>query len=88
MSLLRIFRNLAVLVILAMGYLSLSPTPVAAQSSCRPLGTACTQYGWNAQCCNHYCSPYAHRCCLPFHNMACRSSAQCCSGACLQGRCL
>lgn len=88
MALLRTLRNLAVLVILTVAALSLISRPVAAQSSCQALGTVCTQYGWNAQCCNHWCSPSARRCCLPFHNQACSSWSQCCSGACVQGRCL
>jgi hypothetical protein len=41
MSLLRILRNLAVLVILTVAVLSLNPRPVAAQSSCKPLGSSC-----------------------------------------------
>ncbi len=89
MSLLRILRNLAVLLILTVGFLSLSPRTVAAQSSCHPIGTACSSSTWTrGQCCYGWCSPYAHRCCLPFHNMACSSWTQCCSGACVQGRCL
>ena len=79
MALLRILRNLAVLVILTVAALSLIPRPVAAQSTCRPLGTGCNT---SAQCCNHWCGPYARRCCLPLHNMACRKSTDCCSGFC------
>jgi hypothetical protein len=85
MTLLRILRNVAVLVILTVAALSLNPRPVAAQSSCKPLGNWCTS---SAQCCNRWCGPYAHRCCLPLHNMACTSSAQCCSGMCISGHCL
>ena len=87
MSLLRILRNLAVLVILTVAALSLNPRPVAAQSSCQPLGGFCTQYGLTAQCCNHWCG-IRRTCCLPFHNMYCTASAQCCSGVCISGRCL
>jgi hypothetical protein len=84
MSLLRILRNLAVLVILTVAYLSLLPRPMAAQTSCQPLGTACNS---SAQCCNHWCGPYARRCCKPLHGMTCSSWIQCCSGVCINGGC-
>jgi hypothetical protein len=79
MSLLRILRNLAVLVILTVGVLTLSPRPMAAQSSCKPLGDWCTS---SAQCCNRWCG-VRRQCCLPLHNMACKKSTDCCSGVCL-----
>lgn len=82
MSLLRILRNLAVLVILTVGILSLTPRTVAAQSSCRPLGTVCTS---SRQCCNSYCG--SGRCCLFLHNAICKSNAQCCGLSCISGRC-
>ena len=85
MSLLRILRNLAVLVILTVGFLSLSPRPIAAQSTCGQLGAVCTTA---AQCCVHYCSPRTLRCCIPLHNRACTNWTQCCSGMCSGGRCL
>lgn len=89
MTLLRMLRNVAVLVILTVGVLTLSPRPMAAQTSCQPLGTACNS---SAQCCNHWCGPYARRCCLPLHNMLCTKAADCCSGVCLRygayGACL
>jgi hypothetical protein len=83
MTLLRMLRNVAVLVILTVAALSLNPRPVAAQSSCQPLGTVCTS---TAQCCTghlRWCSPYVHRCCLPLHNQGCTKSTDCCSGTCL-----
>jgi len=83
MSLLRILRNLAVLVILTVGGLSLSPRPVAAQSVCQPLGAVCTI---TAQCCTHYCGPH-HNCCIPVWGRACRTNADCCSYMCWGGRC-
>jgi len=46
MSLLRIFRNLAVLVILAVGGLSLSPRPRAAQNLCAAY--ACTPHNFDS----------------------------------------
>ncbi len=85
MSLLRILRNLAVLVILAIAGLSLAPHTVAAQSSCGVVGTVCSS---SAQCCLHYCSQITGRCCLPLHNRACTNWTQCCSGQCSGGRCL
>ena len=57
----------------------------ATSSSCTSLGNACTS---STQCCNHWCGPYVHRCCLPLHNMYCTKSSQCCSGACVGNRCL
>lgn len=78
MSLLRILRNLAVLVILTVGVLSLIPRPAAAQSSCLPIGSFCNQRN---QCCDRLCGPY-HRCCLPFKGALCTSNAQCCSYNC------
>jgi hypothetical protein len=82
MSLLRILRNVAVLVILAVAVLSLNPRPMAAQSSCLPLGSACHLHH---QCCNSYCG--AGRCCLFLHNAECTSSEQCCGTSCISGRC-
>jgi len=83
MSLLRVLRNLALLVILTVAGLSLSPRPVAAQS-CRPLGTACTR---SAQCCSRLCG-WHHSCCSePFRNQYCTSWKQCCSALCLNNRC-
>jgi len=83
MTLLRILRNLAVLVILTVAIMSLTPRRVAAQSSCLPLGAYCHPYGGNHQCCNNWCGGTG-RCCLPLHNMVCTSSAQCCSGFCFR----
>jgi hypothetical protein len=78
MSVLRVFRNLAVLVILAAG-LSLSPRPLAAQS-CRPLGAVCN---YTLTCCpGSLCGP-ALRCCnKPFRSMMCTRSDVCCQGIC------
>jgi hypothetical protein len=53
MTFLGILRNLAVLVILTVGWLSLSPHAVAAKITCRPPGSYCT-YPW--QCCFRECS--------------------------------
>jgi FG-GAP-like repeat/Abnormal spindle-like microcephaly-assoc'd, ASPM-SPD-2-Hydin len=58
---------------------TVSLTGTGTAAVCQTLGAACTS---NTQCCNHWCGPYARRCCLPLHNMACTSSAQCCSGMC------
>jgi hypothetical protein len=83
MTILRNFRNLAVVVILTLASLSLSPRPLAAQSSCQPVGGVCNSPGRNAQCCGfHYCSPH-RRCCVPLNHQACTSNTQCCSGICL-----
>lgn len=82
MSLLRILRNLAVLVILTVGILSLSPRPVAAQSTCRPLGSACGTYV--GTCCpGSLCGPHRTCCNKPYRGQICTSSAQCCSGLCM-----
>ena len=89
MSLLRILRNLAVLAILTVGFLSLSPRPMAAQSTCRLLGAFCTTPGFrNAQCGSGLCGPY-HRCCSKVWLWsACSTSAECCNGGlCIFGRC-
>jgi hypothetical protein len=86
MSLLRILRNLAVLVILTVAIMSLTPRTVAAQSSCLPLGAYCHPYGIDHQCCNSWCG-YTSRCCKPLHGMTCSSWIQCCSGACINGGC-
>ena len=84
MTLLRILRNLAVLVILTLGGLSLAQGSVVPQSSCKLLGAFCTSSG---QCCQRYCGPY-HNCCVPFHNRACIRDADCCSYKCQGYRCL
>ena len=86
MSLLRILRNLAVLAILTVGILSLSPRPTAAQSSCRPQGSACTHYGVNPQCCFNWC--YFGHCCSAIHNAYCTSALQCCSRSCILHHCV
>jgi hypothetical protein len=85
MSLLRILRNLAVLVILTVAVLSLNPRPAAAQSSCQPLGWVCT---YTLKCCpGGLCAPslgYGFRCCnKPLRWMACTRSDVCCHGICL-----
>lgn len=85
MTLLRILRNLAVLVILAAGGLSLANRPAAAQSVCKQVGSICSS---NAQCCVKYCGFYTRRCCVPEHNRACTNWTQCCSGQCVSFRCL
>ena len=54
MSLLRTLRNLAVLTILTVGFLSLPPRTVAAQTSCLPARAVCKS---PAQCCSHVCRP-------------------------------
>lgn len=88
MYLLHVLRNLAVLVILTVGVLSLSPRPVVAQSSCQPLGASCSS---TAKCCavdGSFCG-FRHTCCnkLYWHEY-CTSSAQCCSGACWHHMCM
>jgi hypothetical protein len=81
MPLLRIFRNLSVLVILSVGALTLIPRPVAAQSSCHPLGGGCG--GLSVKCCfGLICSSHGTCCSKPFHGMSCTSYVQCCSGDC------
>jgi hypothetical protein len=74
MTLLRILRNLAVLVILAVGWLSLSPRPVAAQS-CQPLGTYCNS---SLKCCpGSLCG--GRRCCnKPYYSQRCGRGDVCC----------
>ena len=63
MTLLRMLRNVAVLVILTVAALSLSPRPVAAQSSCRPLGALCSPN--LPKCCPlSLCGPH-RTCCRP-----------------------
>jgi hypothetical protein len=77
MTLLRILRNLAVLVILTVAALSLNPRPVAAQSSCRPLGWFCSA---TLKCCpGSLCG--GNRCCnKPLYSMECTRSDVCCFG--------
>jgi hypothetical protein len=82
MTLLRMLRNVAVLVILTVAALSLNPRPVAAQSSCRPPGSYCNRY---TKCCNNWC--YDNRCCWAIPGHSCTSGLQCCSGTCVGGRC-
>lgn len=78
MTLLRILRNLAVLVILTVAALSLNPRPVAAQSSCQPVGSVCAR-----GCCpGSLCGPRGTCCDKPYRNQICTSSAECCSGIC------
>ena len=85
MSLLRIFRNLAVLAILTVGILSLSPRPTAAQSSCQTLGGGCGRY---RPCCpGSLCGPRGTCCDKPFYGMYCNISAECCGGLCLHHVC-
>lgn len=85
MSLLRILRNLAVLVILTVAVLSLNPRPVAAQSSCQPLGASCTS---SSQCCTGSFCGWRHSCCdKPYHGQYCNSYVECCSLACFNHRC-
>jgi hypothetical protein len=82
MSLLRILRNFAVLVIFTVAGFSLMPRPVAA-STCVPLGHHCTKQ----QCCAGLCSSLLHYCCIPFPGESCTGPGQCCSGGCFAGRC-
>jgi hypothetical protein len=85
MSLLRSLRNLAVLVIVTVGGLSLIPRPMAALSVCRWKGALCQS---SRQCCLFLlCSPITHRCCGYYHQ-ACTSPTQCCSGICSNGGCI
>jgi hypothetical protein len=86
MSLLRILRNLAVLVILTAGGFSLIPRPVAAQSTCEPLGAYCA-VPYRSQCCGGLCG-WRHTCCdKPYYFSYCTTSAECCSGSCFNHRC-
>jgi|GraSoiStandDraft_60_1057301.scaffolds.fasta_scaffold08806_5 hypothetical protein len=82
MSLLRTARNLAVLVILTVAALAFAPRPVAAQSTCQPLGGYCSTPLRNSQCCSGLCGSHNNCCQLPFRGMYCTSSVQCCSGFC------
>jgi hypothetical protein len=83
MTLLRILRNLAVLVILAVAAVAVAPRPVAAQSTCQSLGASCTYPPWqNSQCCSGLCGPRRTCCSKPLRGMYCTSSVQCCSGFC------
>jgi len=85
MFLLRIFRNLAVLVILTAGF-SLIPRPVAAQSTCEPLGAYCA-VPYHSQCCDGFCG-WKHTCYnKPFWDQYCTTSAECCTGVCWNHRC-
>ena len=87
MTLLRILRNVAVLVILTVAVLSLNPRPMAAQSTCRPLGWVCGIY--TSKCCpGSLCG--GNRCCnKPLYSMACTRSDVCCFGMyCFYGRCV
>ena len=79
MTLLRMLRNLAVLVILTVAALSLNPRPVAAQSSCRPLGGFCSA---TLRCCpGSLCGPRG--CCnKPYYSQMCTRSDVCCTGIC------
>jgi len=83
MTLLRSFRNLAVLAIVTVAGLTLNSRLVAAESSCIPLGgEGCVEIN---QCCAGFC--YHRKCCLLFHNEYCTTSADCCSGACVDHHC-
>ena len=95
MSLLRILRNLAVLVILTVAALSLNPRPVAAQSSCQPLGGFCSV---SRPCCpsspRSLCGRHNMCCNKPLRGMTCSGatdsnglSIECCSGFCFNGAC-
>jgi hypothetical protein len=84
MTLLRILRNFAVLVILTVGAFGLIPRPVAAQSTCEPLGARCAYPPWqNSQCCSGLCGPHGTCCDKPLRNQYCTSSLECCSGFCM-----
>lgn len=84
MFLLRILRNLAALVIVTIGGLSVMSRPMAAQSSCQPLGGPCEA---KSQCCSGLCG-WRYSCCdKPFHGQYCVSYAECCSRSCVNHRC-
>ena len=89
MSLLHILRNLAVLVIITAGGFSLIPRPVAAQSTCEPLGASCSGPEiHNSECCSSICG-WRRTCCdKPFPNQYCTTNAECCSGGCFNHRCV
>ena len=84
MSLLRVLRNLGVLVILTVGGASLVPRPMAAQSTCTPRGDYCSHPGITSQCCSRYCGPHNY-CCFAFEHEGCTNNRDCCSGICLAG---
>jgi hypothetical protein len=85
MSLLRILRNFAALVILTVGGFTLIPPPVAAQSTCHPLGAFCNS---TAQCCPGSLCGFRRTCCdRPLEGEYCTTSAQCCDGFCFEHRC-
>jgi hypothetical protein len=80
MTLLRILRNVAVLVILTVAALSLNPRPAAAQSSCQPLGSVCAR--GKACCPGSLCGRYGRCCNKPYYSQACTRSDVCCTGIC------
>jgi hypothetical protein len=85
MTLLRVLRNWAVLVIVTVAVGSLNPRAVAANSSCGALGSHCKS---GLQCCSGICAVVGHYCCnkrLP--NMSCNNSDVCCTGLCIRGHC-
>jgi hypothetical protein len=89
MSLLRILRNLAVLVILTAAFASIA-RPITEQSTCTPLGGRCSQRGQvTKQCCTEFCGIYGNCCGLPSlgGHRACTKNSDCCSNLCLGGRC-
>lgn len=56
MTLLRILKNLAVLIVLTVSGLSMNPRPMAAQLSCRKFGQFCYL---SVQCCSRlYCQNF------------------------------
>ena len=80
MNLLRMLRNVAVLVILTVAALSLNPRPVAAQSSCQPLGGGCSA---TLRCCpGSLCGPRLRCCNKPYRNQLCGRGDVCCTGVC------
>jgi hypothetical protein len=83
MTLLHILRNLAVLVILTVGWLSLSPRAVAAQSTCGRTGAYCTSQN---PCCSYLCCNGYHVCRSILSN-ACTTNKDCCNNTCVHGRC-
>ena len=59
----------------------------ASANACRPLGGSCSRSGPKNQCCVGLCG-YRGTCCDKlFRNEICGSSAECCSGFCLNHRC-
>jgi hypothetical protein len=81
MSLLRILKNFS----------GLTPRPLAAGSSCPPVGSICNSTAQctlgSKYCIFRVCSRITHRCCIGWPHQVCTSNTQCCSNLCNGGVC-